>query len=85
MFTRIRRPMRWEACAACLAFTLLTIDAAKPAEQGTSGGYICAEREVLLETLVEAHGEMPNAGSPELAERNILIVQRRLQHHSSAA
>ena len=77
MSTHITRLMRWKAWAACLAFMLLTADAAKPAEQGTSDKYICAEREVLLETLVEAHGEMPNAGSPELAERDILVVQAR--------
>jgi len=57
MSTHITRLMRWKAWAACLAFMLLTVDAAKPAEQGTSDQYICAEREALLETLVEAHGE----------------------------
>jgi len=77
MSTQITRLMRWKALAACLAFMLLTVDAAKPAEQGTSDKYVCAEREVLLETLVEAHGEMPNADSPELAERDILVVQAR--------
>jgi hypothetical protein len=77
MSTHITRLMRWKAWAACLAFMLLTVDAAKPAEQGTSDKYTCAEREVLLETLVEAHGEMPNVGSRESAERNILIVQAR--------
>ena len=56
MSTHITRLMRWKAWAACLAFMLLTVDVAKPAEQGTSDKYICAEREVLLETLVEAHG-----------------------------
>jgi hypothetical protein len=77
MFTRMTVLMRWKAWAACLAFILLTADAAKPAEQDTSAEYICAEREVLLETFLEAQGEMPNAGSPELAERSILIVQAR--------
>jgi hypothetical protein len=77
MSGHITRLIRWKAWAACLAFTLVTVDAAKPAEQGTLDKYICAEREVLLETLVEAHGDMPNAGSPELAERDILIVQAR--------
>ena len=81
MSTHIKRLMRWKAWAACLAFMLLTVDAAKPAEQGTSDQYICAEREVLVETLLGAHGEMPNAGSPELAERNVLIVQARAACH----
>jgi hypothetical protein len=61
MFTRMTVLMRWKAWAACLAFILLTADAAKPAEQDTSAEYICAEREVLLETFLEAQGEMPNA------------------------
>ena len=61
-----------KAWVACLAFTLLLVSAAKAAEQDT-----CAEREVLLETLLEAHGETPKAGSPELDERSILIVQAR--------
>lgn len=77
MFTRITGLVRWKAWAACLAFMLLTVDGAKPAEQGTSDQYVCAEREILLETLIEAHGEMPNAGSPELAESSILIVRAR--------
>src|SRR6516162_6409511 len=81
MSTDIKRLVRWKAWAAYLAFMLLTVDAAKPAEQGTSDQYICAEREVLVETLLEAHGEMPNAGSPELAERNVLIVQARAACH----
>jgi hypothetical protein len=75
MLTRITELMRWKAWAACLAFILLT--AAKPAEQGTSDQYVCAEREILLQTLLEARGETPKAGSPELDERSILIVQAR--------
>jgi len=31
----------------------------------------------LLQTLLEAQGETPKAGSPELDERSILIVQAR--------
>ena len=76
MFTRTTEIMRRKAWVACLAFTLLTMGGAK-AEQDTSDQYVCAEREVLLETLLEAHGEMPKAGSPELDERSILIVQAR--------
>ena len=77
MLTRMSELMRWKAWAACLAFTLLTTWAAKPAEQGISDQYICAEREVLLQTLLEAQGETPKVGSPELDERSILIVQAR--------
>jgi len=77
MFTRTTEIMRWKAWVACLAFTLLTVGSAKPAEQNTSNQYICAEQEVLLEALLEAQGETPKAGSPELDKRSILIVQAR--------
>ena len=75
MLTRITELMRWRAWPACLAFIISTAGAAKPAEQGTSD--FCAEREILLQTLLEAQGETPEAGSPELDERSILIVQAR--------
>ena len=81
MFTPMMKLMRWKTAAACAAFMLLTLDAAKPAEQGIADQYLCAEREILLQTLLEAHGEVSNAWSPELAERNILIVKARTACH----
>src|SRR5262245_42564054 len=52
--TRTTKPIRWKAYAAFLAFLLLTIEPAMSAEQRAVGTDICAEREILLETLVEA-------------------------------
>ena len=77
MPTRIANPMPWKACAACLTFMLLTIVFANSAEQSGSSPSICAERETLLATLVEAHGEVPNAASAKLTEASIAIMQAR--------
>lgn len=77
MFTPMTKLMRWKTAAACAAFMLLALDAAKPAEQGNADQYLCAEREILVQTLLEAQGEVSNAWSPESAERNTLIVEAR--------
>src|SRR5262245_7034608 len=74
MSSRITKPMRWRASAAFVAFLLLTIEPAMSAGQRAGGGDICAEREILLETLVEAHG---NAGAAKLAQESIPIMQAR--------
>jgi len=74
MSPRITKPMRWKASAAFLAFLLLTIEPEMSAGQRAAGGDICAEREILLETLVEAHG---NAGAAKLAQESIPIMQAR--------
>jgi len=74
MSTRTTKPMRWKAYAAFLAFLLLTIEPAMSAEQRAVGTDICAEREILLETLVEAHG---NAGAAKLVQESIPIMQAR--------
>jgi hypothetical protein len=70
-------PMRGKACAACFAFLLLNIDAANAVEQSAPGTVLCAEKETLLATLVEAHGQLPNAASARLVETSVLIVQAR--------
>src|SRR5262245_6818389 len=74
MSTRITKPMRWKASAAFLAFLLLTMEPAMAAGRRPAGADICTEREILLETLVEAHG---NAGAAKLAQQSIPILQAR--------
>jgi len=66
--------MRWKASAAFLAFLSLTIEPAMSAGQRAASADICAEREILLETLVEAHS---NAGAAKLAQESIPIMQAR--------
>jgi len=74
MSTRITKPKRWKASAAFLAFLLLTMEPAMSAGGRAAGADICAEREILLETLVEARG---NAGAAKLAQQSIPIMQAR--------
>jgi len=74
MSTRITKPKRWKASVAFLAFLLLTMEPAMSAGGRAAGADICAEREILLETLVEAHG---NAGAAKLAQQSIPIVHAR--------
>src|SRR5262245_18310973 len=74
MSPRITKPMRWKASAAFLARLLLTFEPEMSAAQRAAGGDICAERAILLETLVEAHG---NAGAAKLAQESIPIMQAR--------
>jgi hypothetical protein len=55
---------------------LLTIEA-NSAQQNASRKTICAEREMLLATLIEAHGEIPNSASAKLAAASMDIMQAR--------
>src|SRR5262245_33684702 len=68
------KPMCWKTSGTFLAFLLLTIEPAMSAGQRAAGADICAEREILLETLVEAHS---NAGAAKLAQESIPIMQAR--------
>jgi len=56
---------------------LPAVRCANGGEQGASGSIICAERELLLATLVEAHGQVPNAASAKLAEASVALMQAR--------
>jgi hypothetical protein len=78
MQTSIAKPIHWKACAVCLAFMLPTINSANPAGPNAASRSICAEREILLATVVEAHGEVPNAASAKLAEVSIALMQARV-------
>jgi hypothetical protein len=63
--------------AALLLTILAPIPSANCVEQGASSTTICAERELLLATLVEAHGEIPNAAAAKLTEASAAIMQAR--------
>jgi hypothetical protein len=77
MLEHISHPPSWRACAASFAFMLLTIDAGHSVEQSVSGNALCAERETLLQTIVEAHGQAPNAATAKLTETSSLMLQAR--------
>src|SRR5215470_3543138 len=68
---------RWKAPAAALFFLLALPTAPATAGEGAAGAALCAQREALLQTLVEAHGQIPNAASALLAESSITIAQAR--------
>jgi len=42
---------------------LLTLASAHATDQRAAGAVVCAEHEVLLQTLIEAHGQAPDAAS----------------------
>jgi hypothetical protein len=67
---------RWKA--RTLALILLVLPAA-PAISGdhAAGTALCAEREVLLQTLIEAHGSAPNAASAILVASSVAIAEAR--------
>jgi hypothetical protein len=73
----IANSMLCKACLACFAFVVLSNGAANSAEPSASIKTLCAEKETLLGTLVEAHGQVPNVASAKLAEAGILIMQAR--------
>ena len=54
-----------------------TSSAASAAEPTAKGAALCAARELVLTTLVEAHGTVPNAASVKLAEVAIPLMQAR--------
>jgi len=67
---------RWKAPAVALFLLVLPIATATSGDHA-AGAALCAEREVLLQTLVEAHGQIPNAASALLAESSVAIAQAR--------
>ncbi len=61
-----------------LVLALLTaIPTANGVEQSASSSAVCAERELLLAVLVEAHGAVPNAASAKLTQASVAILQAR--------
>ena len=74
---RITYPMRSALCAAGLGLALLGHNAASAAEHAGASSMVCAEREVLLMVLVEAHGAAPNAATDKLAAESLGLIQAR--------
>ena len=74
---RIAYPMRSALCAAGLGLALLGHNAASAAEHAGASSMVCAEREVLLMVLVEAHGAAPNAATDKLAAESLGLIQAR--------
>jgi hypothetical protein len=67
---------RWKAPTVALALLVLPTAAAISGEHA-AGAALCAEREVLLQTLVEAHGPAPNAASALLVASSVAIAEAR--------
>jgi hypothetical protein len=74
--TRAADASRWKARTVALILLLLP---AVPAISGdhAAGAALCAEREVLLQTLIEAHGPAPNAASAILLASSVAIGEAR--------
>jgi hypothetical protein len=63
---------------AVILALLVAIPCANGVEQSASSSAVCAERELLLATLVEAHGPVPNAASTKLTQASAAILQARI-------
>jgi hypothetical protein len=79
--------IRWKAGAVSLIVLLLSAAPATSDEHGSAAGAaLCAEREVLLQTLVEVHGrQAPNAASAMLVEASVAISRARAACHDGRA
>lgn len=65
-------------CAVYVAgIVLCSSVVAISAEETNSGSDVCAQREALLLTLVEAHGAAPNFASDKLAAESLALAQTR--------
>jgi hypothetical protein len=69
----LRSTHLWQPYAA-----LIPRHSARLPREGSPTWAVCAVGEVLLTTLVEAHGEVPNAASEKLAEASIMIMRARI-------
>ena len=77
MQTRHAIAIRWKVCLVS-AFLFLPSPPATSAEPGRGlGAQLCAEREMLLQALVEAHGPIPNAASAVMVARGTEIIRAR--------
>jgi hypothetical protein len=75
--TRAAVAFRRKARASLVCMLLPAVAALAEENGGASGTALCAQREVLLHTLVEAHGQVANPPAAMLAEANIAISQAR--------
>jgi hypothetical protein len=67
----------WKACVSLACLLLPIVPAVAGERDKAAGAALCAEREALLQTLVEAHGRVPNAASTLLQEMAITIGRAR--------
>jgi hypothetical protein len=77
MRERIVHRACWISCLIGLALALMSHDGAVAGEDADASWSACAEREVLLMVLVEAHGAFPNTASDILAAENVALMQAR--------
>jgi hypothetical protein len=78
MLGRIPNTFRCAVYVAGIAVALLCSSvAAISAEETNSGSDVCAQREALPLTLVEAHGAAPNFASDKLAAESLALAQTR--------
>ena len=77
MRKRITNSMRRMSCLACLTVAVLANNDAISGEDAGARAIVCAEREVLLMVLVEAHGALPNAASDKMAAEGMMLMQAR--------
>jgi hypothetical protein len=68
---------RWLACLVGLTLAWMSHNAAIAGEDADASPIVCAEREVVLMVLVEAHGAFPNTASDILAIENVALMQAR--------
>ena len=73
----IANSMRCISCLAALTATVLGNNGAISGEEAGASSIVCAEREVLLMVLVEAHGPPPNAASDKLAAEGVALMRAR--------
>src|SRR5215470_17113358 len=68
---------RWLSCLIGLTLAGMSHSDAIAGENTDASWSVCAEREVLLMVLVEAHGAFPNTASDILAVENVALMQAR--------
>jgi hypothetical protein len=68
---------RWLPCLVGLTLAGMSHNGAIAGEDADASWSVCAEREVLLMVLVEAHGAFPNTASDILAVENVALMQAR--------
>jgi hypothetical protein len=74
--TRAADASGWKARTVALILLVLPTVPAISGDHAAGAG-LCAEREVLLQTLIEAHGPAPNAASAMLVASSVAIAEAR--------
>src|SRR5262245_57482113 len=71
------RAIHWKACLISVFLLLPSSSGVFAEPDRDTGARPCAERETLLQTLVEAHGAIPNAASAIVVEAGAEIIEAR--------